>query len=92
MPILDAIVALDFGGLLELDVESPFEEGLHLALHLIAFAEGNHPLAEDAAGLVRVGIVADDFRGDREDDMETRWPNDSRGAGKRPFRRERRKG
>ena len=55
----DPIVALDFrlelGELLGLDVEYPFEVGAHLA-------EGEDPLTDDAAGLIRAGIVANDYR------------------------------
>ena len=60
----DTIVALD--RLVELAVEYPFEVAADLALHPIDPAEGKHPLADDAGGFVRVGIVADDFRGDHE--------------------------
>ena len=49
-----------------LDVELPFEVGAHFPLHLVALPEGEHALADDGPGLVRVGVVADDLEGDHE--------------------------
>ena len=64
-PWYNAVIALDFrvelGQLLGLGVEYPSEVGGHLALRLIDLGEGKHPLADDVR-LVRVGIVAEDFR------------------------------
>lgn len=44
----------------------PLEVGAHLSLHLIYLLERVEALADDAPGLVRVGIVADHLGGDHE--------------------------
>ena len=44
-----------------LDVELPFEVGAHFPLHLINLPKGKHTLTDDAPGLVRIGIIADDL-------------------------------
>jgi hypothetical protein len=44
----------------------PLEITTHLAFYLINLAQGKHALSNDTPGLVRVSVVADDFRGDHE--------------------------
>lgn len=52
---------LEVAEIVRLDVEDPLEVPTHLALHLVDLAEGEHTLTDDAPGLVRVGVVADDL-------------------------------
>jgi hypothetical protein len=48
------------------DSQLPLEITAHLAFHLIDLAQRKHALSNDAPGLVRVSVVANDFRGDHE--------------------------
>jgi len=57
-----------------LDVELPFEVGAHFSLHLVDLLEGKHAPTDDAPGLVRVCIVADDLGSNHEGGDEEAVP------------------
>ena len=61
-----ADLGLELAELLGVNVEQPLQVAAHLALHLVYLAEGEHALADDGPGLVRVGVVADDLARDHE--------------------------
>ena len=48
------------------DVELPLEIGAHLAFHLVDLSKGEHALADNAPGLVGVGVIADDLGSNHE--------------------------
>jgi len=48
------------------DVQFPIQVSTHLPFHLVDFAEAENILSNDTPGLVRVGIVTDNFGSDHE--------------------------
>jgi hypothetical protein len=48
------------------NIKLPFEVRAHFALHLVDLAKGEHALTDDAPGLVGVGIITDDLRGNHK--------------------------
>ena len=64
-----------------LNVQLPIEILAHLALHLVDLAEGKHALADDAPGLVGVGVVADDLACDHEGGNEEAVARGALGGG-----------
>lgn len=64
--VLLADHGLKVAEVLGLDIETPLEVAAHLALHLVDLAQGEHALADDAPRLVRVRVVANNFRGDHK--------------------------
>jgi hypothetical protein len=47
-------------------VTNPLEVRAHLALHLVDVLQRVEVLADDALRLVRVSVIADDFRGNHK--------------------------
>jgi hypothetical protein len=48
------------------DVQLPVQVSTHLSFHLVDLAEAKNVLSDDTPGLVRVGIVTDNFRSDHK--------------------------
>jgi hypothetical protein len=57
---------LEFHNLIAQDIEVPLEVGAHLPLHLIDLLAGKHMLCDYGPRTGRVGVIADDLRGDNE--------------------------
>jgi hypothetical protein len=49
-----------------LNVQLPLKVGAHLPLHLVDLPQSEHTLTNDAPGLVRVGVIADDLGSNHE--------------------------